>query len=508
MRGNAISMIFQEPMTSLNPVFTCGDQIAEAVALHLHVDRKSAMDRAVEMLGFVGIPDARRRAKEYPHQLSGGMRQRVMIAMALSTNPALLIADEPTTALDVTIQAQILELMKEMRTRNGMAIMLITHDLGVVAEMAHDVVVMYAGKIVEQADAETVFERPHHPYTQGLLASIPRLGERRTRLEVIKGTVPNPLNLPKGCLFKRRCPYAMPICDTAPPFQQVAPGHLSRCWLTPTGEPPAVGAAAPPEVAEAEAARLSVEAIDAPAVGAQPRTGGVMTDRRECPPRPRRSTPPRVPMEPAAPRPATVSSRKDGKTDTLVEVKDLVKHFEIYGGLIGVRQIGAVQAVDGVSFDVRRGETLGLVGESGCGKTTLGKVILRLDPADLGHGDDQRPLDLRAEQQGDGRGPARHADRLPGSVRQPQPAHDGRRDHRRGALTSMGSRTSASGRTWSASSWAASASTRATSTAIRTSSPAASGSASASRGRSPSTPSSSCATSRYPRSTSRSRARS
>jgi oligopeptide/dipeptide ABC transporter ATP-binding protein len=261
VRGNAISMIFQEPMTSLNPVFTCGDQIAEVAALHLHIDRKSAMDRAVEMLQFVGIPDARRRAKEYPHQLSGGMRQRVMIAMALSTNPALLIADEPTTALDVTIQAQILELMKEMRTRNGMAIMLITHDLGVVAEMAHDVVVMYAGKIVEQADAETVFERPHHPYTKGLLASIPRLGERRTRLEVIKGTVPNPLNMPSGCLFKRRCPFAMPICDTAPPFQQVEPGHFSRCWLTPAGEPPAVGAAAPPDVAEAEAARLTVEAV-------------------------------------------------------------------------------------------------------------------------------------------------------------------------------------------------------------------------------------------------------
>jgi oligopeptide/dipeptide ABC transporter ATP-binding protein len=261
VRGNAISMIFQEPMTSLNPVFTCGDQIAEAVALHLHVDRKAAMARAVEMLQFVGIPDAKRRASEYPHQLSGGMRQRVMIAMALSTNPALLIADEPTTALDVTIQAQILELMKEMRSRNGMAIMLITHDLGVVAEMAHDVVVMYAGKIVEQSDATTVFERPHHPYTKGLLASIPRLGERRSRLEVIKGTVPNPLNLPKGCLFKRRCPYAMPICDTAPPLQMVEPGHLSRCWLTPNGEPPAVGAAAPADVAEAEAARLSVETV-------------------------------------------------------------------------------------------------------------------------------------------------------------------------------------------------------------------------------------------------------
>ena len=260
VRGNDISMIFQEPMTSLNPVYTCGDQISETVSLHLGLGRRESMNRAVEMLQQVGIPDAKRRAGEYPHQLSGGMRQRVMIAMALSTTPAILIADEPTTALDVTIQAQILELMKELRTRNQMSIMLITHDLGVIAEMADDVVVMYAGKIVEQSDATTIFEQPHHPYTAGLLNSIPRLGERRKRLQVIRGVVPNPLNLPSGCLFKRRCPSAMPICDTAPPFQEVAPGHLSRCWLTPSGEPPAVGEAAPAEVAEAAAAELSVEA--------------------------------------------------------------------------------------------------------------------------------------------------------------------------------------------------------------------------------------------------------
>ena len=268
VRGNSVAMIFQEPMTSLNPVFTCGDQIAETVALHMNLDRKAAMKRAVEMLQLVGIPDAKRRASEYPHQLSGGMRQRVMIAMALSTDPALLIADEPTTALDVTIQAQILELMKEMRSRLGMSIMLITHDLGVIAEMADDVVVMYAGKVVEQSDVITVFERPHHPYTQGLLASIPVLGEKRQRLEVIQGTVPNPLNLPAGCLFKRRCPYAMPICDTAPPLQQIEPGHLSRCWLTPAGEPPAVGAAAPPDVAAAASAELSVETVARSAVPA------------------------------------------------------------------------------------------------------------------------------------------------------------------------------------------------------------------------------------------------
>jgi oligopeptide/dipeptide ABC transporter ATP-binding protein len=267
VRGNSISMIFQEPMTSLNPVFTCGDQIAEAVSLHRKVSRKEAWDRAIAMLEQVGIADAGRRAKSYPHQLSGGMRQRVMIAMALSTNPELLIADEPTTALDVTIQAQILELMKSLREQNKMAIMLITHDLGVVAEMADEVVVMYAGKIVERADVDTIYATPHHPYTQGLLASIPRLGEKRERLEVIQGVVPNPLNLPQGCLFKRRCPYAMPICDTPPPFRDVTAqgspigttAHLSRCWLTPDGGTPEPGEDPPADVALEAATRLTVE---------------------------------------------------------------------------------------------------------------------------------------------------------------------------------------------------------------------------------------------------------
>ena len=224
VRGNAISMIFQEPMTSLNPVYTCGDQIAEAISLHEGIPRREAKDRAVEMLSKVGIPDAKRRAGEYPHQLSGGMRQRVMIAMALSTNPELLIADEPTTALDVTIQAQILELMKGLRERNQMAIMLITHDLGVIAEMADDVVVMYAGKVVEAADVTAIFEHPHHPYTQGLLASIPRMGERRLRLEVIQGVVPNPLNLPDRLPLQA----ALPVRDAGLRHAAAAPGD--RAW--------------------------------------------------------------------------------------------------------------------------------------------------------------------------------------------------------------------------------------------------------------------------------------
>jgi len=233
IRGNEISMIFQEPMTSLNPVYTIGDQLTEAIQLHQGLSRKDALAKAIEMLRLVGIPLPERRVKEYPHQLSGGMRQRVMIAMALSCNPKLLIADEPTTALDVTIQAQILELMKRLKKELGMAIMLITHDLGVVAEMCERVVVMYGGKVVEEADVVSLFKNPLHPYTEGLLRSIPRMDQETEKLHVIEGVVPNPLHMPKGCRFHPRCPYATDKCREAQPeLEQVAPGRFVACFLS------------------------------------------------------------------------------------------------------------------------------------------------------------------------------------------------------------------------------------------------------------------------------------
>jgi len=231
VRGNDVSMIFQEPMTALNPVYTCGDQIAEAVRLHEKVEPKAAFDRAIEVLRLVGISDPKRRARQYPHELSGGMRQRVMIAMALSTNPELLIADEPTTALDVTIQAQILRLMRNLKGEFGSAILLITHDLGVVAEMCDSVAVMYAGRIVEQAPTTELFTNPKHPYTQGLLASIPRLGKKQDRLHVITGSVPNPLALPPGCAFRPRCPVKAPRSESEiPALKAVGAEHLVACW--------------------------------------------------------------------------------------------------------------------------------------------------------------------------------------------------------------------------------------------------------------------------------------
>ncbi len=231
IRGRDIAMIFQEPMTSLNPVFTCGDQILEALRRHQKVSATEARDQALELLHLVGIPLPEQRLGAYPHQLSGGMRQRIMIAMALCCHPRLLIADEPTTALDVTIQAQILDLLRHLKKQLSMAVLLITHDLGVVAETAERVVVMYAGKVVEEAPVRTLFHAPRHPYTEGLLRSIPRLDERRESLPVIEGMVPNLLDLPSGCRFHPRCPRAERRCrEEAPALRSLGEGHRVACW--------------------------------------------------------------------------------------------------------------------------------------------------------------------------------------------------------------------------------------------------------------------------------------
>jgi oligopeptide/dipeptide ABC transporter ATP-binding protein len=235
IRGAEISMVFQEPMTSLNPVYTVGEQIAESVRIHRGANAKEARVRALEMLALVGIPEASRRYDDYPHQLSGGMRQRVMIGMALACDPKLIIADEPTTALDVTIQAQILELLGEVRERLGMAILLITHDLGVVAEMCDDVVVMYAGRVVERGPVGEVFTTPQHPYTEALLQSIPMLGMTQAEpLRVIRGSVPSPRDWPEGCRFRPRCDYAFEKCIELPPLLPVPPQE-SACWLCERG---------------------------------------------------------------------------------------------------------------------------------------------------------------------------------------------------------------------------------------------------------------------------------
>ena len=349
IRGNRISMIFQEPMTALNPVHKIGKQIGEAFQLHFpEMSKKRIHQESLEMLCKVGIPDPEKRIREYPHQISGGMRQRIMIAMALVCKPDILIADEPTTALDVTIQAQILELMKHLQRETGMTIIFITHDLGVIAEICDAVVVMYAGKLAETAPAKNLFENPQHPYTRGLLSSVPRLETpRKVKLNVIRGMVPSFQDLPEGCRFQNRCPLAQDICKTQPRMKAVAEHHFVSCHFSDSNFPPEED---PPRA---------------------PLKGGISGDR---------PTAASEEILPAASKSPFEGSREvspsESQTEThCLEVRNLKMHFPIHGGIFW-RKIGTVYAVDGVSFKVRTGKTLGLVGESGCGKTTVGRTIL------------------------------------------------------------------------------------------------------------------------------------
>jgi peptide/nickel transport system ATP-binding protein len=337
IRGKDIGMIFQDPLTSLNPVETIGAQLVEAVLLHNEVSRQDARIRALELLEQVGIAHAKQSLQSYPHHFSGGMRQRVMIAMALINNPDLLIADEPTTALDVTTQAQILELMKELQKVYGSAIILITHDLGVVAEVADEVVVMYGGKIVERAEVTELFARPRHPYTWGLMDSLPRIGEDTERLTPIPGQPVSLLNPTHSCRFEPRCAHAMARCVTdEPPLEAIGrdSAHAKACFL-------------PPEVSRAREADGDGKRPDA--------------------------------LETVSKRLAHAQQlARAGGREGLLDVQDLAVHFPVSEGVLLRRSTNAVQAVDGISFTVRQGETLGIVGESGCGKSTLARSIARI----------------------------------------------------------------------------------------------------------------------------------
>ena len=395
-------MIFQDPLTAMHPYYTVGAQIIEAYRVHNKVSKAVARKRAIEMLDRVGIPQPAERVDDYPHQFSGGMRQRAMIAMSLVCNPELLIADEPTTALDVTVQAQILDLIRDLQEEFHSAVIMITHDLGVVAELADDILVMYGGKCIEYGSAVDLFRHPEHPYTWGLLGSMPRVDrEVRERLIPIPGTPPSLINLPDGCSFHPRCACA------GPRRHPVQDGR-----------------------AEARRQRQPPDRVP-PAAGRPRRRSSTRRSRRRC----KRQTdctsksPPRSTPCRRAPHLAPTAAGKS--TENLLEVTGLQKHFPITRGAFFKRKVGAVRAVDGIDFAVRAGETLGLVGESGCGKSTTGRLVTRLLEPTGGkvsfEGRDITHLSVRR----DAAAAARRPDDLPGPVLVAEPAAHGRLDRRR-----------------------------------------------------------------------------
>jgi peptide/nickel transport system ATP-binding protein len=398
IRGNEVAMIFQDPLTSLDPTKTIGYQVAEPVRLHRGASKAEALDRAVQVLSLVGLPRPKERLGDYPHQLSGGLRQRVMIAMALACEPKLLIADEPTTALDVTIQAQILALLKDLKDRLGMAMLLITHDMGVIAGHADRVNVMYAGRVVETAEANELFTQMHHPYTQALLASIPQLDQDSGKaLHAIPGLPPDLAHPPQGCRFAARCSRATDKCRSEEPsLAGKTPDHRFSCWHPVDGpltlaligqagpDAESTGLVAPDaqSMAEASAGDRIALVADAPLPDAQPEEAGQG---------------PEQPVVIAAGLEVTADGRLEVTERTvdaaapdgdgaasLLELRNLVKEFPITSGAILQRKVSSVKAVSDVSFSVPAGTTFGLVGESGCGKTTIGKMIVALEKPDSG----------------------------------------------------------------------------------------------------------------------------